>query len=146
MSKELISAEVQLKAQFYDVDTMRVVWHGNYVKYMEEARCALLDKIGFNYDEMEQAGYAWPVVGIQLKYVRTIKFGQDFVVKASLIEYENRLRIKYLFSDPFTGQKITVAESTQMAVDMNKGESLLASPKCLIKAVEAHLDISKVSV
>jgi acyl-CoA thioesterase FadM len=33
----------------FDVDTMNVVWHGHYVKYLEVARCALLDKIGHNY-------------------------------------------------------------------------------------------------
>ena len=31
----MISKSVALKAQFYDVDSMNVVWHGNYVKYFE---------------------------------------------------------------------------------------------------------------
>ena len=41
----MISKSVALKAQFYDVDSMNVVWHGNYVKYFETARCALLEEI-----------------------------------------------------------------------------------------------------
>jgi len=34
-------AEVELTVEFFDVDSMQVVWHGNYLKYMERARCAL---------------------------------------------------------------------------------------------------------
>ncbi len=37
---------------FFDVDSMNVVWHGHYVKYLEVARCALLDQIGHNYNDM----------------------------------------------------------------------------------------------
>ena len=52
MDKYLISEETEVSAEFFDVDAMQVVWHGNYVKYLEIARCALLDKIGYGYKEM----------------------------------------------------------------------------------------------
>ena len=51
MDKYLISEETEISAEFFDVDAMQVVWHGNYVKYLEIARCALLDKIGYGYKE-----------------------------------------------------------------------------------------------
>ena len=40
----MISAEISTQAQFYDLDPMQIVWHGNYARYLEQARCALLDK------------------------------------------------------------------------------------------------------
>ena len=47
MRKEgVLQAEIELVVPFFDVDMMEVVWHGHYVKYFEEARCALLDKLG----------------------------------------------------------------------------------------------------
>ena len=52
MEKVLLEAEMPFKVEFYDVDTMGVVWHGNYIKYMEAVRCVLLDKIGYGYSEM----------------------------------------------------------------------------------------------
>ena len=58
----MISARVVLKAHFYDLDPMQVVWHGNYPRFLEQARCALLDKIGFNYPEMAATNYIWPIV------------------------------------------------------------------------------------
>ena len=62
MSEKILKTSVDIQVQFYDLDPMDVVWHGNYVKYMETARCALLSKIQYDYTEMVKAGYAWPVV------------------------------------------------------------------------------------
>ena len=48
-TKALLSATTELEVQFFDVDSMRVVWHGNYVKYLEVARCELLKLFDYNY-------------------------------------------------------------------------------------------------
>jgi acyl-CoA thioester hydrolase len=119
---------------------MQIVWHGNYVKYMEKARCALLDKIGFGYLEMAASGYGWPVVDIRLKYVRPLVFHQKARITATLLEYENRLRIAYVIrSGDGDGPVANKAESTQMAVDAATGESCFVSPRCLVERVEAYL-------
>ena len=44
-SKGVLQAEIELQVPSFDVDMMEVVWHGHYVKYFEQARCALLDKL-----------------------------------------------------------------------------------------------------
>jgi len=46
-----------------------VTWHGNYFRYLETARSALLDNIGYNYRQMVDSGYLWPVVDARIKYV-----------------------------------------------------------------------------
>ena len=73
MRKEgVLQAEIELVVPFFDVDMMEVVWHGHYVKYFEEARCALLDKLGHNYRQMRDAGYAWPIIDLQVRYFRGV--------------------------------------------------------------------------
>jgi acyl-CoA thioester hydrolase len=138
MSADLPQVELRLKVEFYDVDSMKIVWHGNYARYLEQARCALLDSIGYGYERMEASGYAWPVVNMQLKYVRPLRFGQQFVIRATLLEYENRIRIRYLMLDPGSGGKINSAETIQMAVDARTGESLMVSPACLVESIAAY--------
>ena len=44
----LYSVEKEFKVEFFDVDAMKIAWHGNYVKYMEIGRCALLDELGLD--------------------------------------------------------------------------------------------------
>ena len=48
MAKSYVSAEVEIEIPFHDVDSMKIVWHGNYAKYFEIARCALFESIGLN--------------------------------------------------------------------------------------------------
>ena len=126
-------AEVEMQVQFYDVDAMHIVWHGNYVKYLEVARCALLDKIGYNYDAMQASGYAWPVVDLSVRYVAPATFGQRIVLRADIVEWENRLKIDYLISDAATGTRLTRASSTMVAVDLATKEMCFASPAILFK-------------
>ncbi len=131
----MITAEVACKAQFYDLDPMQVVWHGNYPRFLEEARCALLDRIGYNYPEMESSGYLWPIVDLRIKYVRAIRFGQEIRVVATLAEYENRLRIDYRILDAVSGEVLTKAQTTQVAVEAASGDLCLESPPALVERV-----------
>ncbi|EQM67329.1 acyl-CoA thioesterase [Pseudomonas solani] len=138
-SAGVIQAEVEVLVPFFDVDMMEVVWHGHYVKYLEVARCALLDKLGHNYSQMRDAGYAWPIIDLQLRYIRGARFGQTIVVRADLVEWENRLKINYLITDASTGERLTRGSSVQVAVEIATREMLLASPKVFVDAVERAL-------
>ncbi len=126
-------ASVTIEVPFHDVDAMGVVWHGNYVKYFEVARCALLDSIGYNYRQMNESGYAWPIVGLRVRYPRPATFGQKIIVTASIQEYEHRLRIAYVITDAVTGQRLTRASTVQVAVDMTTRTACFASPPVLLQ-------------
>lgn len=135
----VLQAQVDIRIPFFDVDSMEVVWHGHYIKYFEEARCALLDTLGHNYTDMREAGYAWPVIDLQARYVRGAQFGQRITVRADLIEWENRLKINYLITDSVTGERMTRGSSVQVAVHIASREMLLASPPVFVAAVERAL-------
>lgn len=135
----MVSVEVIINIPFHDVDVTRVVWHGHYVKYMEIARCALLDKINYNYIQMEQSGYSWPVIDLRIRYARPLYYQQKIRVKVRLSEWENRLKIKYLFEDFDTGQRLTKAYSVQVAVDIIKNEMLFASPEIIYQKLGIKL-------
>ncbi len=138
-SAGVLQAEIELVVPFFDVDSMDVVWHGHYVKYFEQARCALLDKIGHNYRAMREVGYAWPVIDLQARYIRGAQFGQRIRVRADLIEWENRLKIHYLISDAESGERMTRGSSVQVAVEIASREMQLASPRVFVAAVERAL-------
>jgi len=126
-------AETKIEIPFYDVDSAGIVWHGNYVKYFEIARCALLDKLNYNYIDMTESGFFWPVIDIRLRFISPAKFKQKIIVRASLKEWENRLKISYLVVDTETGNRLIRGYSIQVAVDIKSGEMLFASPPVLFK-------------
>ena len=135
-----ISAEAEFTAEFYDVDSMKIVWHGNYIKYFEKARCALLDKIGYGYNEMEESGWAFPVASISAKFINSLSFHDKIRAKAILTEYENCLKIKYELYNAKTGQLCTKGESTQMAVNVATWKSSMVCPAVFTGKVEALLE------
>lgn len=131
--KTEFNAEVVIEIPFHDVDVMRVAWHGHYAKYMEIARGVLLDKIDYNYPQMDESGYMWPVIDMRIRYAHPLRFMQKIKVKATLVEWENRLKIAYLFEDSESGQRLTKAYTVQVAVDMKDNEMLYASPSILFQ-------------
>jgi acyl-CoA thioester hydrolase len=135
----MISAEAAAEVQFYDLDPMHVVWHGNYARFLELGRGALLNRIGYNYAEMEASGYMWPIVDMRLKFVRPARLGQTLRIVATLVEYENRLRIDYRLHDAANDEVLTKAQTTQVAVLAENGELCLESPLALIERVERLL-------
>ncbi len=127
----MIKAEVEMAIPFHDVDAANVVWHGHYVRYLEIVRCELLDKIDYNYPQMRESGYAWPVIDVRIRYAYPLHFQQKVRIKAELVEWENRLKMNYLIEDMETGRRLTKAYTVQVAVDMASGEMLFASPDIL---------------
>ncbi|KMN49131.1 4-hydroxybenzoyl-CoA thioesterase [Chromobacterium violaceum] len=126
-----LSHVIELEPAFHDLDPMDVVWHGNYVKYLEIARCALLERFDYNYPQMRDSGYAWPIVDMRLKYVQPVRFGQKVTIEASIVEWESRLKIDYLIRDAASGRKINKAYTVQVAVDMASQEMLYVCPPVL---------------
>ena len=127
----MTEAEVEIEIPFHDVDVMGVAWHGHYVKYLEIARCALLDKIDYNYPQMRESGYAWPVIDVRIRYPQPLYFQQKVRVIAKLDEWENRLKVSYEIRDAETGKRLTRAYTVQVAMDMKNGEMMFASPDIL---------------
>lgn len=129
----LRSAEIELLIPFHDLDPVNIVWHGNYAKYFEQARCALLAQFNYNYDEMRASGFIWPVIDLHVRYIKPLHFNQTVRVKASLVEWEYRLKIDYLISDVVTGQRLARGSSMQVAVDATSKEMCLLSPRVLFE-------------
>ena len=127
----MTKAEIEIEIPFHDVDAMSVAWHGHYMKYLELVRCQLLDKIDYNYPQMRDSGYAWPVIDVRIRYAYPLQFQQKVRIKAELVEWENRLKVKYIIEDVKTGRRLTKAYTVQVAVDMASGEMLYASPDIL---------------
>lgn len=135
---EGIKAETVIDVQFYDLDPMDVVWHGNYVKYIETARCDLLSKIGYTYVEMKSDGVAYPVAKMDLKFIQPATFLQKLKIETEITSLEPSLNMKYNIFDLKTGDKIFTAKSMQICVDVNTGESLYKAPEQFIERVKKY--------
>ena len=135
-----MTACVDIEVPFHDVDIMGIVWHGHYVKYLELARCELLDQIGFGYMAMAASAYSWPVIDLRTKYVQPARFGQALEVEARLREWDLRLKIDYLVRDKNTQQRICRGSTAQVAVDRSSGEMIMPLPQAVQDIFQAYSD------
>lgn len=140
LSKQPIQAEYIVEVPFFDLDPMHIVWHGNYVKYFEEARCQLLRKINYDYPQMEQSGFYWPIIDLRLKYISPARYGQKLRCIATLKECENRLRIDYRIEDLDSQKKLSKGYSIQVAVRKTDFEMQLVSPAVLTQKLKDYYE------
>jgi len=139
MRKEgAISATVEATVAFHDIDIIGVMWHGHYLKYLENARWALMNRIGFGFDVMSASGFAWPIVEMHVKYVHAAKLGDQLRVRASLIEWENRLTVNYLVLRA-DDERLARARSVQVAVDARTAALQFTTPQPLLDCVQHAL-------
>jgi acyl-CoA thioester hydrolase len=128
-----LQAEIDLVVPFHDVDMLNIAWHGHYCRYLEIARCAMLEKIGYDYLTMKATGYVWPIVDLHLRYVRPARFGQRLRVRATLQEYEFRMKIQYRVMDAESGEVLVKGHTIQVAVQLDNGEMCYASPPVFLE-------------
>ncbi len=133
-----LTSEVTLVTSFQDADPMGVIYHGNYFRFFEEARRILMEKIDYNYREMEASGYVWPVIDSYVKYVKAIPYNHQIRVTAALSEWENRLRVDYVIYDASTGVRMTKGYTRQVAVELKSEEMCFASPQLFLDKLEPY--------
>jgi acyl-CoA thioester hydrolase len=76
--------ETRTKVRFNEVDSYQVAWHGHYVAWLEEGRNDLAGRFGLDAAQVMAAGYLAPVVALELKFKRPVRFGDELRVLTSL--------------------------------------------------------------
>jgi len=129
--KAIVTASAEATPQFYDLDPMNIVWHGHYPRFLELGRVAVMKRIGYNYEEMVESGFAWPIIELRMRYARPMRLDKPVKITAGIVEWENALRITYLIQDVETGQRVMRASSSQVALRIGTNDMLWVTPQCL---------------
>ncbi len=134
-----ITLETEIKIRFGEVDSMGIVWHGNYVKYLEDAREVFGKKYGLSYmDVYNNFGLMIPIVKLDVDYKNQLFYGEDAVMKISLINnpaskliFEYELRRK--------SDNMVIIRALTIQVFMNKTRKLeLNTPDFFVNWKKNH--------
>ena len=136
----VLPTEIEVEVPFHDVDIAGVAWHGHYAKYLENARWALMHRIGYGLDQMIESGYGWPVIELELRYLRFSRFRDRLRIRASMVEWENRLVIHYLVLDAVNGERVARGRSVQVAVEIATRELQFVCPPALVDRIVAAVE------
>lgn len=108
------------KINYYETDKMGIVHHSNYIRYLEEARCYMLEKIGMPYKQIEAEGILIPVLGVSCEYKFPAKFEDIIVIDVKFKKYNGiRMEMQYTIKNKETEQLIMNAETRHCFTDIN---------------------------
>ncbi|MBS4207415.1 thioesterase family protein [Bacillus sp. FJAT-50079] len=98
----MLISETTIAVRYAETDQMGVVYHANYLVWMEIGRTKLIEDLGFTYAEMEKDGILAPVIDVQASYKQPLKYGDKAHVKTWIENYDG-IRVTYGY-EIYTGE------------------------------------------
>ena len=129
MNKAILKSVKEVQVRFNELDPLRIVWHGNYVRYFEDGREDFGEKYGVSYMDVESAGIATPIININCNFKQYLRYPETIIVETT---YQPTAAAKIILNYKIyrKGTKSLIAEgqTTQIFTDL-KGNLLLCSPE-----------------
>jgi acyl-CoA thioester hydrolase len=89
------AVSVDLEVPFHDVDALRIVWFGNYYKYLDVARTALFRAHDLDVDTLVATGYRFLAIESQCRHHFPLRYADRFQVAAWFLGVDHRIRVAY---------------------------------------------------
>lgn len=87
-------SEKEIEIRYAETDQMGVVYHANYVIWLEIGRTQLIKDLGFSVTELEDAGYVSPVMNVNISYKAALRYGKPAKIR-TWVKTQDRLRTVY---------------------------------------------------
>lgn len=131
-----ISHEIKLRVPFHDLDPLQIVWHGNYLKYFDQARFGLFKEVGLDlYRYFIEQQVVFPVTRFSSKLIVPLRYDDEFVCKATVVEAVYKIGISFEIRLVDSGQLCTRGNSEQVAVIMPDMEMQFEIPRDITVAL-----------
>jgi acyl-CoA thioester hydrolase len=128
MKKRNLVTKTLIQVRFSEVDSMGVVWHGNYIKYFEDGREEFGNKFGINYLDFRNRGFLIPIVKVVCDYKKPLIYGDTVIVETRFIVCEAaKIQYEYILYNHKTHEIVATGSSTQVFLNLNR-ELLLDFP------------------
>jgi acyl-CoA thioester hydrolase len=111
---------------------MGVVYHGNYVQFIEMGRTEWLRVLGISYKQMEAAGVMLPVISITINYKKSAYYDDVLTIKTTLKKLPS-VKIEFDFEIFNESKEIITAGSTVLAFINMKTNRPMKCPAHLIE-------------
>lgn len=129
----MLEDTIRIQVRFSEIDSMRRVWHGSYVKYLEDGREAFGRRYpGIGYADMVAAKILAPIVDVHIKYVGPLELN-DVAILTTRYVYKRgaRLDFAYEIRRERDNQLCITATTTQLFIDPDE-QLMLEEPQYYI--------------
>jgi acyl-CoA thioester hydrolase len=110
--------EARLRVRYAETDQMGVVYHSNYIIWMEVGRVELLRALGFTYKEMEADGLHLPVAEVKCRFKASALYDDQIVIRTRMVNLRGFLiHFAYEVVRETDGTLLAEGESVHLVVD-----------------------------
>lgn len=140
MSREMktLKHHTAITTRFSDTDAMKIVWHGNYIKYFEDGREAFGMHYGIRYMDMYHNGFTAPIVHLEVDYKKPVSFNQPIQVEVTFIDSPAaKMIFEYKIYMAQSGDLLCEGKTIQVFLNL-EGELQLTNPQFYINWKKAN--------
>lgn len=128
----------KIRVRFNEVDSMQVVWHGNYVKYFEEGREAFGREFNLTYLHAKKEGFALPIVKLCLDYKLPLRYGEEAIIETTYVN-SRAAKIEFFYCiKNENGDTVCTGETIQVFTNTDVGNMALNLPEFYKSWKEKH--------
>jgi acyl-CoA thioester hydrolase len=125
----MLSEAITFRIPFYDIDSAKTVWHGNFIKYLEQGREAFGAKYGLDYLRIYDSGYVAPIAEMHLNLICNAGIADTIVVNTIYKAGRGaKIEFDYLITRESDGKLLLSASTTQLFVS-NDGIFEVSAPR-----------------
>lgn len=124
----------RIRVRYAETDAQQVAHHSAYVVWLEEARIEALRSIGRSYRSLEADGVLMPVIEVQVRYKRALRF-DDHPELVTTVVPEGRTRLR--FETVITNEGQACAEASVTVAVVNGDGRPIRMPEALAAAIAA---------
>jgi acyl-CoA thioester hydrolase len=117
----------EIAVRFGEVDSMAIVWHGNYIKYFEDGRESFGAKYNLGYLDVYRNNIMIPIVKVTFDYKKPLVYGDVAVIETRFVNSE-AAKIKFEYSVFRKSDHELMASGTTMQVFLTPEKELLLTP------------------
>ena len=129
-----LSEMAEILVRFSEVDSLQIVWHGHYVKYLEEAREEFGRAYKLGYYDVEKSGFATPIVKVDINYKRQLHYGDTAIVEAIYVNSESaKLIFDYVIKRKSNNEIIATAQTIQVFLFLDSRELMINQPDFMLE-------------
>ena len=115
-----LTTSFRLKIRFSEIDAMRVVWHGAYAKYFEDAREYFGEVFELGYKLIEENQVFAPIVDLSFQYKKPLRYGMTPEVVITYVPTEAaKIVFDYDIRDAESHETMATGHSVQVFMDLN---------------------------
>ena len=134
----MYSFETKIRVRYGETDQMSFVYYGIYAQYYEVGRVELLRSLGVTYKELEEMGFALPVVNLNINYKKPAYYDDELTIRTTIKKLPSAKITFYYEMFNANNELLNIGEVVLVFVNKETGKPCFA-PEIVINKFKEKL-------